>query len=62
VLFSGDTVALDDPLHAEDEEAFLRSLSRLRELPVEAAYAGHSRPFGRDEFRDLIDRQLERRG
>ncbi len=23
VLFTGDTAALDDPLHAEDEEAFL---------------------------------------
>ena len=58
-LFSGDTVAMDDPLHAEDEEAFLGSLSRLRELPVETVYAGHSRPFGRDELRDLVDQQRE---
>jgi glyoxylase-like metal-dependent hydrolase (beta-lactamase superfamily II) len=33
VLFTGDTAALDDPLHAEDEEAFLASLVRLRKLP-----------------------------
>ena len=27
--------------------------------PVETVYAGHSRPFGRDELGDLIDQQLE---
>src|SRR5918994_1718287 len=47
LLFSGDTAALDDPLHAEDEDAFVASLSRLRELPVELVCGGHSRPFDR---------------
>ena len=35
VLFTGDTAALDDPLHAVDEAAFAASLRRLRALPVE---------------------------
>jgi glyoxylase-like metal-dependent hydrolase (beta-lactamase superfamily II) len=62
MLFTGDTAALDDPLYAEDERAFVASLERLRELPVELVCAGHSRPFGRDELRSLIDEQLEKRG
>ena len=62
VLFTGDTAALDDPLHAEDEAAFVSSLHRLRSLPVELVCAGHSRPFGREELRLLIDEQLATRG
>lgn len=62
VLFTGDTAALDDPLSAEDEAAFLRSLERLRALPVELVCAGHSRPFGRAELQALIDGELRRRG
>jgi glyoxylase-like metal-dependent hydrolase (beta-lactamase superfamily II) len=62
LLFSGDTAALDDPLHAEDEDAFVASLSRLRELPVELVCGGHSRPFDRTELRALIDEQLALRG
>jgi glyoxylase-like metal-dependent hydrolase (beta-lactamase superfamily II) len=62
VLFTGDTAALDDPLHAEDEGAFVSSLQRLRALPVEIVCAGHSRPFGREELRLLIDEQLATRG
>jgi glyoxylase-like metal-dependent hydrolase (beta-lactamase superfamily II) len=61
LLFTGDTAALDDPLHAEDEEAFMASLIRLRELPVEVVCPGHSRPFGREELRALIDEQLDAR-
>jgi glyoxylase-like metal-dependent hydrolase (beta-lactamase superfamily II) len=62
VLFTGDTAALDDPLHAEDEEAFISSLHRLRALPVELVCAGHSRPFGREELRLLVEQQLATRG
>jgi glyoxylase-like metal-dependent hydrolase (beta-lactamase superfamily II) len=61
LLFTGDTAALDDPLSAEDEEAFMASLVQLRTLPVELVCAGHSRPFGRQELRALIDEQLEAR-
>lgn len=62
LLCSGDTAALDDPLYAEDEDAFVASLTRLRDLPVELVCAGHSRPFGREELRSLIDEQLAARG
>ena len=62
LLFSGDTAALDDPLSAEDEPAFVASLRRLRELPVELVAAGHSRPFGREELVALIDEELRTRG
>jgi glyoxylase-like metal-dependent hydrolase (beta-lactamase superfamily II) len=62
LLFTGDIAALDDPLHAEDEEAFVASLRRLRALPVELVCAGHSRPFDGEELRFLIDEQLVARG
>lgn len=62
LLFTGDTAALDDPLHAEDEEAFVDSIIRLLDLPVELVCAGHARPFGSDELKDLIDAQLRSRG
>jgi glyoxylase-like metal-dependent hydrolase (beta-lactamase superfamily II) len=62
LLFTGDTAALDDPLYAEDEKAFAASLIRLRGLPVDLVCAGHSRPFGRDELRSLIEGELEKRG
>jgi glyoxylase-like metal-dependent hydrolase (beta-lactamase superfamily II) len=61
-LFTGDTAALDDPLYAEDEDAFVASLTRRRGLPVGSVFAGHSRPFGRDELWSLIDEELEKRG
>ena len=61
LLFTGDTAALDDPLYADDEAAFVASLERLSALPVELVCAGHSRPFGRDELRALIDEQLASR-
>jgi glyoxylase-like metal-dependent hydrolase (beta-lactamase superfamily II) len=61
LLFTGDTAALDDPLSTEDETAFVRSLERLRSLPVELVCAGHSRPFGRPELVALIDDELRRR-
>jgi len=62
LLFTGDTAALDDPLSAQDEAAFVASLERLRTLPVELVCAGHSRPFGRDELEALVERELRARG
>jgi glyoxylase-like metal-dependent hydrolase (beta-lactamase superfamily II) len=62
LLFTGDTAALDDPLYARDQAAFVASLERLRGLPVELVCAGHSRPFGREELRALIEEQLAARG
>jgi glyoxylase-like metal-dependent hydrolase (beta-lactamase superfamily II) len=61
LLFTGDTAALDDPLFVEDEAAFVGSLERLRELPVELVAAGHSRTFGREELVELVDQELRAR-
>lgn len=61
LLFTGDTAALDDPLYADDEAAFVASLERLSALSVELVCAGHSRPFGQEELRTLIDEQLASR-
>ena len=62
LLFTGDTAALDDPLHAVDEAACGASHRRLRGLPVELVCAGPTRPFGRDELHELVDRELSARG
>ena len=61
LLFTGDTAALDDPLYADDEAAFVASLERLSTVPVELVCAGHSRPFGREALRTLIEEQLTSR-
>ncbi len=62
LVFTGDTAALDDPLHAEDEEVFMASLIRLRSCRWSSSAPAQSRPFGRDELRALIDEQLVARG
>jgi glyoxylase-like metal-dependent hydrolase (beta-lactamase superfamily II) len=58
LLFTGDTVYVDDALAATDRDAFGRSVRRLRELPARLVLGGHNRPFGRDELVAVIDRQL----
>jgi glyoxylase-like metal-dependent hydrolase (beta-lactamase superfamily II) len=57
-LFTGDAIYVDDKLSWDDREAFLRSLERIRELPVETVRAGHGRPFDRRELLATIDREL----
>lgn len=58
VLFSGDAVydgpLVDDAFHS-DVAAYLDTMQRLRELPVEAVHAGHFPSFGRTRYRELID-------
>ena len=57
-LFTGDAIYVDDKLSWDDRAGFLRSLERIRELPVEVVHAGHGRTFGRDELRAAIDAEL----
>jgi glyoxylase-like metal-dependent hydrolase (beta-lactamase superfamily II) len=57
-LFSGDAVYVDDRLSWDDREAFLRSLDRLRALPVRVVHGGHGRTFGGDDLRAVVDSEL----
>jgi glyoxylase-like metal-dependent hydrolase (beta-lactamase superfamily II) len=57
-LFSGDAIYVDDKRSWDDRDAFLRSLQRLRELPVEVVYAGHGRTFGRDDLYRAIEAEI----
>lgn len=64
-LFSGDAV-YDGPLLDEIEGAdiglYLRTMKRLRELPVRTVHAGHDPSFGRERLVELADAYLARRG
>ena len=57
-LFTGDAMYVDDKLSWDDRAAFLRSLERIRTLPVEVVHAGHGRTFGRDDLHEAIDAEL----
>jgi glyoxylase-like metal-dependent hydrolase (beta-lactamase superfamily II) len=60
-LFTGDTAYVDDPLMADDEEAFGRSLEGLRELPVSTVFAGHGPIFDRERLLELVETELRSR-
>jgi glyoxylase-like metal-dependent hydrolase (beta-lactamase superfamily II) len=57
-LFSGDAIYVGDRLSWDDREAFLRSLERIRRLPVEVVHAGHGRTFGREDLHATIAAEL----
>ena len=57
-LFSGDAIYVDDKLSWDDRDAFLRSLERIRRLPVQVVHAGHGRTFDRKDLHGAIDREL----
>ena len=57
-LFSGDAIYVDDKLSWDDREGFLRSLERIRTLPVRIVHAGHGRTFGREDLHAAIDAEL----
>lgn len=61
ILFSGDTVydgpLIDDAYHSDIDD-YVRSMERLRELPVRVVHGGHFASFGRDRFVELIDAYL----
>lgn len=64
VLFSGDAV-YDGPLLDEidgcDIAAYVETMRRLRELPVEVVHAGHEQSFGRERLIHLCDQYLAAR-
>ena len=61
VFFAGDTVydgpLIDDAYHS-DIAAYIRSMERLRDLPVRVVHGGHFPSFGRARFVELIDGYL----
>jgi glyoxylase-like metal-dependent hydrolase (beta-lactamase superfamily II) len=61
VLFSGDAVydgpLVDDAFHS-DQPAYLDTMRRLRELPVDIVHGGHFPSFGRQRYRQLIDEYI----
>ncbi|WP_439816653.1 MBL fold metallo-hydrolase [Zavarzinia sp. CC-PAN008] len=63
-LFSGDALydgPLLDEIEGADIPAYVRTMRRLRELPVEIVHAGHDPSFGRARLRELVDAYLTRR-
>jgi glyoxylase-like metal-dependent hydrolase (beta-lactamase superfamily II) len=63
-LFSGDAI-YDGPLLDEIDGAhiptYIRTMKRLRELPVQVVHAGHDPSFGRARFIELVDAYLGKR-
>ena len=64
VLFSGDAIydgPLIDALPESSIEDYLRTMRRLRELPVRVVHAGHEQSFGRGRLVELVEAYLARR-
>jgi glyoxylase-like metal-dependent hydrolase (beta-lactamase superfamily II) len=63
-LFSGDALydgPLLDQLEGCDIAAYIRTMERLRDLPVNAVHGGHDPSFGRARMIELIDGYLRSR-
>ena len=63
-LFSGDAIydgPLLDRLDGSSIPDYLRTMERLRELPVTVVHAGHDPSFGRERLRELADAYLNSR-
>ena len=63
-LFSGDAI-YDGPLLDEIDGAhiptYIRTMKRLRDLPVNIVHAGHDSSFGRARLVELVDAYLAKR-
>jgi glyoxylase-like metal-dependent hydrolase (beta-lactamase superfamily II) len=60
-LFSGDAIydgPLLDELPESDISDYVRTMKRLRELPVRVVHAGHDPSFGGERLRELADAYL----
>jgi glyoxylase-like metal-dependent hydrolase (beta-lactamase superfamily II) len=63
-LISGDAVydgLLIDSTEDADIPTYLRTMARLRELPVRVVHGGHKRAFGRDRLHEIIDTYIASR-
>ena len=63
ILFSGDAI-YDGPLlynlEGSNIDDYVRSLERLRDLPVSVVHGGHEPSFGRDRLVEICDSYLAR--
>ena len=60
-LFSGDAIydgPLLDEIEGADIDVYVRTMKRLRELPVRVVHAGHDPSFGRERLVELADAYL----
>jgi len=66
LLFSGDCVyesgILLDELPESNVADYVKSMGRLRDLPVRIVHGGHDDSFGRGRLLELIDEYVARRG
>ncbi len=63
-LVAGDAVydgILIDSTDDADVPAYLRTMARLRQLPVNVVYGGHRAPFGRARLHAIIDAYIASR-
>ncbi|MFM0261221.1 MBL fold metallo-hydrolase [Paraburkholderia sediminicola] len=63
-LFSGDAIydgPLLDEIGGADIPTYVRTMKRLRELPVQVVHAGHDGSFGRERLLELVDAYLAKR-
>jgi glyoxylase-like metal-dependent hydrolase (beta-lactamase superfamily II) len=64
ILFSGDAIydgPLLDQLYGSDVATYVKTMRRLRELPVRVVHGGHDPSFGRARLIELVDAYLARR-
>lgn len=64
ILFSGDCIydgKLLDKLPGSDIKTYVKTMERLRDLPLRVVHAGHEKSFGRERMIQLIDRFLAER-
>ena len=63
-LFAGDAIydgILIDTTVGADIPAYLRTMARLRNLPVRIVHGGHKARFGRDRMIEIVDGYVESR-
>ena len=63
-LFSGDAVydgPLLDQLPESDITAYIQTMKKLRELPVDVVHGGHEPSFGRERLHEIIGAYLRKR-
>ena len=64
IFFSGDVIydgVLLDELEGSNIKDYVRTMRRLRELPVRVVHGGHRPSFGRERLVEIVDKYLEKR-